>query len=106
MANAAGEPGPVAIIGNSACENEDNRKLPAEEILGLPRLKVQFGHAAPTFIAEPVVAATAKGSIDKTLWPRFLEKAVYPLYPDLCPNEHRVCLKVDGGGAGGSIFRH
>jgi hypothetical protein len=96
MSNAAGEPGPVAIIDNSGATDAANRKIKAELLLGLPRLKVQFGHAAPTYIAEPVLASTGKGSMDTNLWPQYLEEAVYPLYPDLAP-DNRACALVDGG---------
>ena len=81
MCNAAGEPGPVTVIDNSACQNADDRKVSAEMGMGLPRVQVQWGHAAPNFVAEPVVCATEKGSVDTTTRPFGRGSSTKPCIP-------------------------
>ena len=52
MANAAGEPGPTTIIDSTNAENEDNRKLDAASLIGLPRVRVRFGSRTREVWAE------------------------------------------------------
>ena len=95
ITSAAGEVGPVFIIESSRAKEVDKRHIQAEMLLGLPRVVAQFGHAEPqTF--EATIASTTNGSMETGLWGQYLDACVYPLFPDLSPNNPAV-LFVDGG---------
>ena len=95
ITSAAGEVGPVFIIESSRAKEVDKRHIHAEMLLGLPRVVAQFGHAEPqTF--EATIASTTNGSMETGLWGQYLDACVYPLFPDLSPNNPAV-LFVDGG---------
>ena len=102
--NALGECGPPFFIFDTSSKVEENRKVRPQHLANLPYVRGTFGaDTATDFSSE--FAVTENGSMDKTLWPQFVRKTLYKLYPktqaEYVANgtvvEHRICLKVDGG---------
>jgi hypothetical protein len=54
--NAAGEAMPVFVVFPSDAENEENFRIHADWLVGMPTVLSQFGHPTPTeFPAHAVV---------------------------------------------------
>ena len=85
---------PPFVIFSSSAEKEENFKIDSSLLASLPTVTVKFGMDEPTEIPCGH-AVRAKGSMDKSLWPQYMEH-VLQLYPDVSPT-NRVLLKLDGG---------
>jgi len=97
---------PSMFIFDTSCEDETNQKISAAWLLGVPGVRGKFGHSE-VHSYSPAFAVTSNGSMELQLFEQWLEKCIYPLYPDMSPTfvydddgsfvSGPVVLKIDMG---------